>query len=41
MGKLSYKWAIFNSYICHKVVPPSYKLVYKPHENYSYICHKP
>ena len=23
------------------MVPPSYKLVYKPHENYSYICHKP
>ena len=27
--------------IIYRVVPPSYKLVYKPHEYYSYICHKP
>ena len=25
----------------YRMVPPSYKLVYKPHEYYSYICHKP
>ena len=25
----------------YRMVPPSYKLVYKPHENYSYIYHKP
>ena len=25
----------------YKVVPPSYKLVYKPHEYYSYITYKP
>ena len=41
-------WAIFNSKLLvitrgyiYRMVPPSYKLVYKPHENYSYICHKP
>ena len=27
--------------ICCRVVPPSYKLVYKPHEYYSHIYHKP
>jgi hypothetical protein len=25
----------------YKVVPPSYKLVYKPHEYYRYITYKP
>ena len=24
----------------YKVVPSSYKLIYKPHENYSYKYHK-
>ena len=28
-------------YWLYKVGPPSYKLVYKPHENYSYRYHKP
>ena len=28
-------------YYDYNVVPPSYKLVYKPHEYYSYIYHKP
>ena len=28
-------------FITCRMVPPSYKLVYKPHEYYSYICHKP
>ena len=32
--------AIIYIYIC-RMVPPSYKLVYKPHEYYSYTCHKP
>ena len=27
--------------VYYKVVPPSYKLVYKPHEYYSYKYHKP
>ena len=39
---------MFHSYVSlvedtlgyYNVVPPSYKLVYKP-INYSYICHKP
>ena len=25
----------------YRIVPPSYKLVYKPHEYYSYKYHKP
>ena len=27
--------------IVYKVGPPSYKMVYKPHEYYSYRYHKP
>ena len=34
MGKLTISMAIFNNY---RMVPPSYKLVYKPHEYYSYL----
>ena len=29
------------SFVVYRMVPPSYKWVYKPHEYYSYICHKP
>ena len=31
-----------SEYLWHKVVPPKrYKVVYKPHEYYRYIYHKP
>ena len=42
---LDYDWYMSSSFptlirlrmITHNVVPPSYKLVYKPHEYYSYV----
>ena len=34
-------WNIYHKVIARRWGPPSYKLVYKPHEYYSYRYHKP
>ena len=42
---MSYSYSKANSKVCSRYIynvgPPSYKIVYKPHEYYSYRYHKP
>jgi hypothetical protein len=39
--QMAWSSQIGHSHLKYKVVPPSYKLVYKPHEYYRYITYKP